>query len=718
MASWKKVVVSGSNASLAAISASNGLHVTGSILTSGSNDFDAVTLFRKPVQVQAYTGNALALGTSNAALTTRSSGSAYALNIGNTTNVAGSTGGGLYIQSGQYQTQPIINHFTYNGQNPFKVETSGNITSQGSLSIAGNITGSGNTVLGNASSDILKVTGSAKFDIQDQEFLIQNGSEPIDFLKIDGNNQIIRIDSGNAGVNTRFNTNNAVGGAIISFGAEVGMASSLDVGVGQTIADRGLFVTGSSRFTGSVVIDGTLTVTNDTLQEDLQTTGTTKLGNDMSDKTEVTGSLNVTGSSIFDGPNATVTIDPSSTTVLNIKDNGGSSIEALKLVKSNGTEMISLNNQGSEATFKMTDNGGNSISLSSKQATNSFHLPNFAIGANSTDANNTLSVTGNANITNGLRVSGSTALLVTGSSHLTGSVHIVAHDGVSNHRGIQVNIAQEGITNDSDDSVVLRPGPLGSAGAANLVMLPSSDQGNYIVNKLGTTGSSRYGYLKIRGNNLDDIFFQASDNGASYHKGSLNIGGTSTTVGPKLDVTGNIRVSTGITGSYLTADRIPFVNAQKGLIDSSNLVYDDDGGFNTGAKLTLTGDLFVSHNLTVQGTASFQHTEDLDVADRFIRMASGSTSNGDGGIAVQQTSPTDTEGFGYDSATSRWGVTSSFDASQNALAPAAFMPVAINGTDNNPTSNSVANETRYKKAGNIYIDTNATMEEGGVWIYV
>ena len=132
----------------------------------------------------------------------------------------------------------------------------------------------------------------------------------------------------------------------------------------------------------------------------------------------------------------------------------------------------------------------------------------------------------------------------------------------------------------------------------------------------------------------------------------------------------------------------------------------------------MTGDLLVSHNLTVQGTASFQHTEDLDVADRFIRMASGSNSTGDGGIAVQQTGPTDTEGFGYDSDTSRWGVTSSFDASQNALAPVAFMPVAINGTENIPTSNLVANEARYKKAGNIYIDTDATMEEGGVWIYV
>ena len=702
MASWKKVVVSGSNASLAAISASNGLHVTGSILTSGSNDFDAITLFRKPIQVQAYTGNNISTGPTSPALTVRTSGSAYALSVGNNTNAIGSTGGGIYVQLGQYQTNDIITAFTYNGGNPFKVDTSGNITSQGSLSIAGNITGSGNTVLGNASSDLLKVTGSAKFDIQDQEFLIQNGSEPIDLLKVDGNNQRIIIDSGNAGVNTRFNTNSAVGGATVSFGSEVGMASSLAVGVGQTIADRGLFVTGSSRFTGSVVIDGTLTVTNDTLQEDLTTTGTTKLGNDMSDKTEVTGSLNVTGSSIFDGPNATVTIDPSSTTVLNIQDNGGSSIEALKLVKSNGTEMISLNNQGSEATFKMTDNGGNSISLSSKQTTNSFHLPNFAIGANSTDANNTLSVTGNAKI----------------SSHITASGNISA-SGVAGNAGHVF-----GLPNASDPNGL---GTLTLGGTGISMQLLGIANGNGFVMK-GATGGTEVAALKVVGTNagrlvLSDentarIELSANTDAGSFIQDPLAIGAAAVDTNNTLSVTGNIKATTGITGSYLTADRIPFVNAQKGLIDSSNLVYDDDGGFNTGAKLTLTGDLFVSHNLTVQGTASFQHTEDLDVADRFIRMASGSTSNGDGGIAVQQTSPTDTEGFGYDSATSRWGVTSSFDASQNALAPAAFMPVAINGTDNNPTSNLVANETRYKKAGNIYIDTNATMEEGGVWIYV
>ena len=55
-----------------------------------------------------------------------------------------------------------------------------------------------------------------------------------------------------------------------------------------------------------------------------------------------------------------------------------------------------------------------------------------------------------------------------------------------------------------------------------------------------------------------------------------------------------------------------------------------------GQDLTVTRDATITRNLTVVGTASFQHTTDLDVADRFIRLASGSNAAGDGGIAVIQ----------------------------------------------------------------------------------
>ena len=96
--------------------------------------------------------------------------------------------------------------------------------------------------------------------------------------------------------------------------------------------------------------------------------------------------------------------------------------------------------------------------------------------------------------------------------------------------------------------------------------------------------------------------------------------------------------------------------------------------------VTITQDLTVSRNLVVQGTASFQHTEDLAIADRFILLASGSNSAGDGGIVVQQTTQDRGEVFAFDQANIRWGVSGSFDASQNAFTPDAFMANVVVGT--------------------------------------
>ena len=128
-----------------------------------------------------------------------------------------------------------------------------------------------------------------------------------------------------------------------------------------------------------------------------------------------------------------------------------------------------------------------------------------------------------------------------------------------------------------------------------------------------------------------------------------------------------------------------------------------------GQDLTVSQDLVVQRNLTVAGTASFQHTEDLDVADRFIRLASGSTTNGDGGIAVQQTAAGVTEVFAYDSAQTRWGVTGSFDPSTNTVAPDAFMSAVVVGSEGDAAGGVVA---KYQKAGNMFVSAS-----GDIYIY-
>ena len=125
--------------------------------------------------------------------------------------------------------------------------------------------------------------------------------------------------------------------------------------------------------------------------------------------------------------------------------------------------------------------------------------------------------------------------------------------------------------------------------------------------------------------------------------------------------------------------------------------------------LNVGRDMVISRNLTVQGTASFASTTDLDVADRFIRMASGSTATGDGGIVVQQTGPQDGEAFAYDSAQTRWGVTGSYDPATNTIQPDAFMSAVVIGSGGDAASGVVA---KYQKSGNMFVSAS-----GDVYIY-
>jgi len=128
------------------------------------------------------------------------------------------------------------------------------------------------------------------------------------------------------------------------------------------------------------------------------------------------------------------------------------------------------------------------------------------------------------------------------------------------------------------------------------------------------------------------------------------------------------------------------------------------------ADVTISQDLVVSRNLTVQGTASFQNTTNLDVADRFILLASGSNTAGDGGIVIQQGTQGIGEGFGFDSALTRWGVTGSFDGSQATFVPDAFMAaVIVAGTGVNDPSTASA---RYVAKGNMFVADN-----GEIYIY-
>lgn len=146
--------------------------------------------------------------------------------------------------------------------------------------------------------------------------------------------------------------------------------------------------------------------------------------------------------------------------------------------------------------------------------------------------------------------------------------------------------------------------------------------------------------------------------------------------------------------------------------DNSNGQFVDSIVTDDGSLLTVTGDQLITGDLTVQGTASFQNTTELQVADRFILMASGSNTAGDGGIVIQQGTQNIGEVFGFDSSTTRFGLTGSFDASATAFTPDAFMAAVVNTAGNDPNGVN-APDARYQKKGNLYVASNSE----DIWIY-
>ena len=194
----------------------------------------------------------------------------------------------------------------------------------------------------------------------------------------------------------------------------------------------------------------------------------------------------------------------------------------------------------------------------------------------------------------------------------------------------------------------------------------------------------------------------------SYQGDGSNLTGLATTLTVDGDSgTGDVSLTSDDLRIIGTTNEITTVVGKSGTDVTATISLPDD--VTIGQDLTITRDAVVSRNLTVQGTASFQATTDLDVADRFIRLASGSNAAGEGGFVVQQGSNGFGEVFGYDQTTLRFGVTSSFDARQNIFTPDAFLPAVVEGVGGALATATVA---KYTKKGNMFVSSS-----GDVYIY-
>lgn len=265
-----------------------------------------------------------------------------------------------------------------------------------------------------------------------------------------------------------------------------------------------------------------------------------------------------------------------------------------------------------------------------------------------------------------------------------------------------------------DGTNLLADSPTGSLNFAS-----GSGQGLTIIAN-ASTDTLTFGLSAIPNNSLANSTITLGDS-------TLTLGGTTTTVNgltlTSVTATGSFTGSFTGDGSGLTG----LATTLSGSTDSGDFEVDlltqtlsVTGGTNintsaTGQTITVNldssisvTDAIVTGDLTVFGTASFQNTTNLEVADRFILLASGSNANGDGGIVVQQASQDVGELFGYNSTATRWGVTENFTANQSDYTPDAFMAAVILAAAETP-----APASRYNAAGNIYVSSG----DGGIWIY-
>jgi hypothetical protein len=134
-------------------------------------------------------------------------------------------------------------------------------------------------------------------------------------------------------------------------------------------------------------------------------------------------------------------------------------------------------------------------------------------------------------------------------------------------------------------------------------------------------------------------------------------------------------------------------------------------------NLTVANNAIISGDLTVSGTASFTHSDNLDIADKFITLSSGSTTATDGGIIVAQTAVGSTqfgEAFGFNAqagGAGRWGITGSLGNSAGAIVNLDQMVTARSSTAAPTTTPRYGGTSGY---GNMHIDTN----NEDIYIYV
>ena len=371
----------------------------------------------------------------------------------------------------------------------------------------------------------------------------------------------------------------------------------------------------------------------------------------------------------------------------------------------NGTALIADSANGN-LTFASSSNQGLTISASAGTDTLTFGLsaiPNTSL------ANSTISGISLGSNLNDLTVDNATLQLNSGTTYNGGTAKTISiKDGGVDTAAIATSLGTLGINSFTGSF---------SGSFTGTTNLPDLTDGNGIADFTydgSTTATISVQSDTTTGGNVVGV--SVTSNGVGINVDNIDGTGLSASGGGLLDVDYGSTSGTAVQGNTTIT-----LTQTAGEIDITGTAAQALGGgpsYTIGLADTISGNrtfsgntIIINNDLIVQGTASFQSTQNLLVADRFVLFASGSTGAGDGGIVVQQATQDVGELFGYDSGTTRWGVTSSFSANSSTYTPDAFMSAVTTLASTNPNASGPA--ARYNAAGNIYVSSG----DESIWIY-
>ena len=169
--------------------------------------------------------------------------------------------------------------------------------------------------------------------------------------------------------------------------------------------------------------------------------------------------------------------------------------------------------------------------------------------------------------------------------------------------------------------------------------------------------------LQVKASGITNAMLAGSITNAKLSNSGITVGGTETSLGGT------------VTGAHIAAA----LNSDLG----GNVTF----GNQSSDTVTFGGGVTVEGNLDVNGTLTTIDSTNLKVADQFIMAASGSSS-GDGGFIVETNGAGNGTAFGYDDSASRWGLTKADDTAHDATAisPRQYV-VSVSGSTAAPSGN-------------------------------